>query len=357
MKIHLSHPSQYQFIGIFRGWRRHFNVYFQLFLFCLERKGQGFMKISKRAQSNIILFITAFIWGSAFVAQKVGGEIGPFTYNGVRTLLGGLVLIPAVILSDRADSGWQSSTPEERRVQWKIVLTGGLLCGLMHFIASNLQQVGIEHTTASKAAFITSLYAIIVPIISVFIGKKIRALVWVSCLISVAGLYLISMKGSHFTLQFGDLLVLCCALFFALQILVIDHFSPKCNGVKMSCIQFLFSGTAGIICMFIFENPNLGAILHCWLPIVYGGVFSTGIAYTLQIIGQKNTPATEASLILCLEAVFGALTGTILLHELLSPREYLGCALIFGAVVLSQMPSDPGRLPAFSGKGRKRRGK
>ncbi|MCH4006591.1 MAG: DMT family transporter [Eubacterium sp.] len=311
------------------------------------------MKISKRTKSNLILFLTAFIWGSAFVAQKVGGALGPFTYNGVRTLLGGLVLIPAVILSDRADSGWQNASKEERKLQWKVVLTGGILCGLMHFIASTLQQIGIEYTTASKAGFITSLYAILVPLISVFIGKHIRPLVWVSCAVSVTGLYLISMKGGHFTLQFGDLLVLLCALFFAFQIMVIDHYSPKCNGVKMSCIQFLLSGTLGVICMFIFETPHIAAILHYWFPIVYGGVLSTGLAYTLQIIGQKNTPATEASLILCLEAVFSALTSTLLLHELLSPREYLGCALIFGAVILSQLPEGIVKLPPGAKAGRK----
>lgn len=296
------------------------------------------MKIKKRTQSNLLLLLTAFIWGSAFVAQKVGGALGPFTYNGIRTLLGGLVLIPVVLLTQRADSGWQNATPEERKAQWKIVLTAGILCGLMHFIASSLQQIGIAYTTASKAGFITSLYAIIVPIISVFIGKRIRPIVWISCVISVAGLYLISMKGGSFTLQFGDLLILLCAVFFALQILIIDHYSPKCSGVKMSCVQFLVSGTLGVICMFIFETPHPAIIMHYWFSIIYGGVFSTGIAYTLQIIGQKNTPATEASLILCLEAVFSALTSTLFLHELLSVREYIGCALIFSAVILSQLP-------------------
>lgn len=305
------------------------------------------MNLSKRAKSNIILFITAFIWGSAFVAQKVGGELGPFTYNGVRTLLGGLCLIPVVFMVDRADTGYQNAGKAQRRAMTRVAVIGGLLCGLMHFTASTLQQIGLEHTSASKAGFITSLYAVIVPLLSVLIGKRIRPLVWVSCMISVAGLYLISMKGGGLKLQFGDLLVLLCAFFFALQIMVIDYFSPKCNGVKMSCVQFLLSGGIGVACMFIFENPHLGIILHYWLPIVYGGVFSTGIAYTLQIIGQKNTPATEASLILCLEAVFGAISSTILLRELLSFREYLGCALIFSAVVLSQLPErKPSNSPS-----------
>lgn len=307
------------------------------------------MKIKKRTQSNLLLLLTAFIWGSAFVAQKVGGALGPFTYNGIRTLLGGLVLIPFVILTDHADAGWQNASSEERKKQWKTVLTAGALCGLMHFIASSLQQVGIAYTTASKAGFITSLYAVIVPIISVFIGKRIRPIVWISCAVSVAGLYLISMKGGSFTLQSGDLLILLCALFFALQILIIDHFSPKCSGVKLSCIQFLVSGTLGVIFMFILETPQPAVIMHYWFSIFYGGVFSTGIAYTLQIIGQKNTPATEASLILCLEAVFSALTGTVLLHELLSVREYIGCALIFSAVILSQLPEKQPK-GAVSGK-------
>ncbi len=299
--------------------------------------------MTKRTQSTILLFITAFIWGSAFVAQKMGGAIGAFTYNGIRTLLGGLILIPLIILASRADIGEAQKSREDRRAEWKVLLIGGFLCGLTHFLASSLQQFGVAYTSASKSGFITSLYAVLIPIFSVLIGKKIRPVIWVSAVLSVAGLYLISLKGGQMTFQKGDILTLLCAVFFALQLMLIGHYAPKCNGIKLSSIQFIISGLMGIICMFIFENPQISSILHAWKAIAYGGIMSTGVGYTLEILGQKHVPAAEASLILCLESVFSAVTGILLLHEMLSPLEFTGCALIFGAVVLSQLP---GKKPA-----------
>ena len=244
-------------------------------------------------QSNILLLITAFIWGSAFVAQKSGMEfIDPFTYNGIRTFIGGLVLIPVIFIMNmgKANPKETEITEEEQSAKAahkKLLIIGGICCGAALFVASSLQQFGVSYTTAGKAGFITTLYVVIVPIISILIGKKVRPLMWLCVIMGAVGLYLLCMTDASFKLQFGDMLVLLCAFAFAVHIMVIDYFSPKVDGVKLSCIQFLFAGLLGIICMFIFEKPDINAILACWLPILYAGVLSCGIGYTLQIIAQK----------------------------------------------------------------------
>jgi Permeases of the drug/metabolite transporter (DMT) superfamily len=305
--------------------------------------------MSKRLKSDALLFLTAFIWGSAFVAQKVGADLGTFTYNGIRTFIGGLVLIPVIIILDKMSAkkgNVQPQTDEEKAAARKTLIIGGICCGLALFVASTLQQYGINFTTAGKAGFITSLYAIIVPIMSIFMGKKVRPIVWLCVVVGMFGMYLLCMKGFSFHMQVGDLFVLLCAFCFAVHILVIDHFSPLCNGVKMSCIQFLLAGAIGIVCMFIFEDPKIGVILTYWAPILYAGVLSCGVAYTLQIVAQKDADPTEASLILCLESVFSAITGAIILGETMSMRGFVGCAMIFTAVVISQLPSKKDRLQA-----------
>jgi drug/metabolite transporter (DMT)-like permease len=236
---------------------------------------------------------------------------------------------------------------EEKAAEKKLLILGGICCGLALFVASTLQQYGITFTTAGKAGFITSLYAVIVPIMSIVLGKKVRPIIWLCVVLGACGLYLLCIpKGEGFHLQVGDLFVLICAFAFAVHILIIDYFSPKVNGVKMSCIQFLLAGAIGIVCMFIFEEPSMSAILAAWMPILYAGVLSCGVAYTLQIVAQADADPTEASLILCLESVFSVITGAIILGESMSMRGLLGCALIFGAVVVSQLPSKGDRLQA-----------
>jgi drug/metabolite transporter (DMT)-like permease len=220
----------------------------------------------------------------------------------------------------------------------KTLLLGGLFCGLALFSASTLQQYGIFYTSAGKAGFITSLYAVIVPILSIALGKKVRPIVWVCVALGVIGLYLLSIEPGTFSLQLGDLMVLLCALVFSFHILIIDYFSPRTDAVKLSCLQFLIAGGLGIIGMFLFEEPVLADILSCSIPILYAGILSCGVAYTLQIIAQKNANPTEASLILCLEAVFSMLTGAVLLKERMPVRGYIGCLLIFTAVLISQLP-------------------
>ncbi len=298
--------------------------------------------MSKKMQSNILLLITAFIWGSAFVAQKSGMDyIGPFTFNGIRTLIGGLVLIPVIFIMDKSKSKEEVTevpTEEEKAKQKKMVLIGGICCGTVLFIASSFQQFGVSYTTAGKAGFITTLYVVVVPILSILLKKRVRPIMWLCVVLGAIGLYLLCMTDKSFSLAFGDMLVLICAVCFAVHIMTVDYFITKADGVKLSCIQFMTSGILGLICMAIFETPNLEAILDCWMPILYAGVLSSGVGYTFQVIAQKHAEPTVASLIMSLESAFAVLSGTILLGEVMSPREILGCVIIFSAVIISQLP-------------------
>ena len=294
---------------------------------------------AKHSKNFILLFLTALIWGVAFVAQSVAMDyIGPYTFNAVRSLLGGIVLVPCVFLFGQnkktvKDEDSSKGTAVDRPGD---MITGGLLCGIMLFLSTTLQQVGIQYTTVAKAGFITALYIILVPILSIFLKKRVSFQIWISVVIAIIGLYLLCMKGSFYLGQ-GDFLMLVCSLCFALHILVIDHFTDKVSGVKLSCIQFFVCGLLSCILMFLFEKPAVSDILSAWLPIVYAGVFSSGVAYTLQIIGQKGTDPTIASLILSLESVVSVLAGWIILGQSLTPREILGCLLMFGAIILAQV--------------------
>lgn len=291
-------------------------------------------------KSPLLLFLAAVIWGVAFVAQSVGMEyVGPFTFNAIRSVIGGIVLIPCIFF---LDSRKEKREPED---SWsnKTLLTGGICCGVCLCIASNLQQIGISYTTVGKAGFITAMYIVMVPVLGIFLKKRIGMKVWVSVALAVAGLYLLCMT-EKLTLGKGDAYVLLCALFFSFHILTIDHFSSRVDGVKMSCIQFLVSGILSGILMFALEKPELGAILSAWMPILYAGVMSCGVAYTLQIVGQKDMDPTVASLILSLESVVSVLAGWALLHQSLSARELLGCGVMFAAIILAQLPDRKSKL-------------
>ena len=284
-------------------------------------------------RQSCLLFLTAFIWGVAFVAQSAGMDyVGPFTFNAVRCILGGFVLIPCIgILSLHKK---QKSDVSENK---KPLFIGGIICGILLFTASSLQQFGILYTTAGKAGFITALYIIIVPVLSIFLHKKAGMKVWISVVIALCGLYLLCMQ-ENLHLSQGDILLLLCSLTFSFHIMVIDYFAPKVDGVKMSCIQFFVCGILSAIGMILFENPNIGQILSGWLPILYGGIMSCGVAYTLQIVGQEGMNPTVASLILSMESVISVLAGWVLLHETLSRRELMGCVFMFAAIVLAQLP-------------------
>lgn len=296
---------------------------------------------AKYSKNFILLFITAVIWGVAFVAQSAGMDyVWPYTFNAVRCLLGGIVLIPCVFFLTRSakkeqkKDGTASKMPVMDRP--KDLLIGGLICGFMMFVSTTLQQVGIAYTTVAKAGFITALYIIIVPILGIFLKRKAGLKIWISVVIALVGLYLLCMKGS-LSLSKGDFLILICSICFAIHIMVVDHFTEKVSGTKLSCIQFLFAGALSSVLMFLFEEPHWADIGAAWLPICYAGILSCGVAYTFQIIGQRGTDPTIASLILSLESVVSVLAGWILLGETLSPREILGCVLMFGAIILAQI--------------------
>lgn len=296
-------------------------------------------------RQSLLLLLTAAIWGVAFVAQSVGMDyVGPFTFNTVRSLLGGIVLIPCIVLLKRINVGSKDTAGAAEHAsgdpagQRKVLLTGGVACGVLLCIASNLQQFGIMYTSVGKSGFITAMYIVLVPVLGIFLKKKAGIKIWCSVAIAVGGLYLLCMTGSGFSIQKGDLLLLLGAVMFSFHILTIDYFSPKVDGVKMSCIQFFTCGILSMVCMSLFEQPQIGAILQAWIPIVYAGVLSCGVAYTLQIVGQKGMNPTVASLILSMESVISVIAGWLILHQKLSGRELLGCVLMFVAIILVQLP-------------------
>lgn len=294
----------------------------------------------KQMKNNVLLVLTALIWGCAFVAQSVGMDyVGPFTFNAVRCLIGAAVLIPVILFMDKSarKSGLTEEEMKSRRGDTKTLVTGGICCGLALGVASSLQQWGILFTTVGKAGFITAMYIVLVPILGIFIGKKVRPVIWLCVALAVAGLYFLCMNET-FRLNTGDFLVILCAICFSAHILVIDHFSPKVDGVRLSAIQFLVAAIVCGIPMLIWEHPEISEILAAWMPILYAGVMSCGVAYTLQIIAQKNADPTVASLLLSLESVFSVLAGWVILHQSLSIRELFGCVLMFGAIILAQLP-------------------
>lgn len=288
-----------------------------------------------RPKNAFMLILTAFIWGTAFVAQSVGMDyLGPFTFNGVRSLIGGVALIPCIWILQKLNDKSDPVTEERNR---KDLLIGGISCGVLLFAASSLQQVGIQYTTAGKAGFITAFYIVFVPVLGIFLGKKTGWKVWTAVILALAGLYFLCIT-EKFTIGKGDIFLFACALVFSLHILVIDYFSPKVEGVKMSCIQFLVCGIISLPFMFLLETPRMGAIVDAAWPLLYAGVLSCGVAYTLQIIGQKNVNPAIASLILSLESCFSVLAGWVILGEKLSVRESIGCILMFAAIILAQLP-------------------
>lgn len=302
------------------------------------------MKRSAWRNSGLLL-LTALIWGVAFVAQKDGMEyVEPFTYNGLRSLLGGVVLLAAIPLIDKLRSRHGPVETGSRRN----VLLGGVLCGVVLFVASNLQQFGIAlqdaDTNVGKAGFITACYCAIVPVMGLFLKKKSPPpLVWLGVAVAVVGFFFLCLMdglaaGQGLGLWLSDFLLLLCAVAFSVHILVIDHFSPLADGVRISCVQFLVCGGLCLPLMFIFESPSWESIRACWLPITYAGVMSCGVAYTLQIVGQRGVHPAVASLILSLESVFSVLAGYVLMPgSALSHWELFGCALVMAAVVMVQL--------------------
>lgn len=298
-------------------------------------------------KNSLILLLTATIWGIAFVAQSEGGDaVGAFTFNSTRSLIGSLVLIPVIFLlnkinpkDDKSESGISSGNSSSGNIfsRNRTLILGGISCGICFFLASNFQQLGIMYTSVGKAGFITACYIVIVPILGLFMKKKCSPFIWTAVAMALVGLYLLCITDG-FSIGKGDILVLICAFLFSLHILIIDYFSPKVDGVKMSCIQFFICGVLSAIPALIFEHPQLSAFQGAWGAILYAGVMSCGVAYTLQIVGQKNMDPTVASLILSLESCISVLAGWIILGQKLSMREIIGCVVMFAAIVLAQLP-------------------
>lgn len=316
----------------------------------------------KRTQlkNSFLLLLTAAIWGFAFVAQSVGMDyVKPFTFNGVRSAIGALFLIPCIFLfQNRSDQSEASSTamssanPSDQADQElldsssfnrKTLILGGICCGIILAAASSLQQIGILYTSVGKAGFLTAIYIVLVPILGIFLKKRCSPLVWISVALALGGLYLLSVPDGFGSIGKGDLLLIAGSFLFAVHILVIDYFSPRCNGVALSCIQFFVCAICCLIPAFLFEQPSLSSILAAWAPILYAGILSCGVGYTLQIIGQKGMNPTIASLILSLESSISVLAGWLILGQTLSVRELAGCGIVFLAIVLAQLPWPPAK--------------
>lgn len=296
-------------------------------------------KETSTLKNSLLLLLTATIWGVAFVAQSVSMDyIGGFTFNAIRNIIGAITLVPVILIFSKQNPA-ADQNPADRQKARKTLITGGICCGILLCLASNFQQFGIKYTTVGKAGFITACYIIIVPIIGIFLKKKCSPFIWIAVLLSLGGLYLLCISpGEGFSIGKGDTLVLICAVVFSFHILTVDHFSPLVDGVKMSCIQFLVCGILSGIPALIFENPNITNILQAWMPILYAGILSCGVAYTLQIVGQKGMNPTVASLIMSLESCISVIAGWLILGQNLSGREIFGCVLMFGAIMLAQLP-------------------
>lgn len=299
---------------------------------------------SQELRANLLLLLAAIIWGLAFVAQRIGAQyLGSFSFNGIRFALGSLSLLPLLWFSrNNATPCLPSGTKPVNPIP------GGILAGTVLFLGASLQQLGLVHTTAGKAAFITGLYIVIVPILGIFQKQRLQLSIWLGVILAAVGLYFLSVTSS-FTIVPSDLLELAGAFFWALHILVIDHFSKKVAALKLCVIQFLTCAALSLATAFIWETITLKAIGQALIPILYGGLFSVGIAYTLQVVGQKHAKPAHAAIVLSLEAVFASLGGWLILGENLGLRGYLGCVLMLAGMLLSQLPEMRKRETGLAG--------
>lgn len=296
---------------------------------------------NNKQRNSAILLLAAFIWGTAFVFQSKGMEyMGPLTFNGVRTIIGTITLLIYLLIAGKLKK------ENLKKIDWASTLLGGFWCGLILTFATSLQQVGLLYTSVGKAGFITALYIILVPIAGIFFHKKVSLQVWVAAILVVYGLYLLSMKET-FTINSGDIMVVICAFLFAAHILAVDHYAPKTDGAILSCLQFLVCGVLSSIGALIWETPTVSQLQSGGVSLLYAGVMSCGVAYTLQIIGQRNVNPTIAALIFSLESVIAAVTGYfaykigfLKMDQSMSTQQIIGCIIVFAAVILAQLPID-----------------
>lgn len=289
--------------------------------------------MNKKLKGSLALLLGTLIWGSCFVAQSVGMDhIGPFTFQAVRCALAVIGLLPVIALMDKLGGrsfikGWCD------KKLWK----AGLLCGIPLFIATGFQQVGLVYTSAGKAAFLTAMYIVMVPVLGLFLKRKFSFMIPISVALAVAGLYFLSCVGVT-EVNPGDIVMLFCAIAFAVQILFVDRFAPQVDALRLNCLQALVCAVCSGILTIFTEEVTVSGLLDCWLPLCYAGFLSMGAAYALQIVGQKYIEPTTASLIMSLESVFAVLSGWLLIGETLTSWEAIGCVLMFAAVILSQIP-------------------
>lgn len=303
---------------------------------------------SHNLRSITYLSLTALIWGVAFVFQSMGNEhMQPFTFTASRYILGALVLVPIIIIKCFHPKFLADSDEIPiKKVPVKLTVIGSVLCGLALGTASMFQQYGIKYTTVGKAGFITTLYIILTPIFGLFLGKRCHFTVWIGAAAAVVGLYFLCITDG-FYLSWGDSLVLICAVLFAIHIMLVDYFAPKTNGVLLSCIQFFISAVTAGILAFIFEAPSLQQLYDGFIPILYTGIMSSGVAYTLQVLGQRNFNPTVAAMIMSLESVISALAsylayamGFLTKDQSLTALQIIGCVIMFSAVIFVQLPFD-----------------
>jgi len=290
--------------------------------------------MNKKLKTNLLLLTAATIWGFAFVAQQVGmGYIEPSTFAFSRFVIGAVALLPVIVFFDRRRAASGESVATDK----KTLFIGALCCGLPLGFASAAQQNALLYSPAGKVGFLTALYILFVPIISIFLKKKAGIKLWIGVAIAVVGMYLLCMTEG-FSLSLGDSFAILCSLIYSIQILEIDHFSPKLDGVKLSCGQFLVAASVNAVLMLLNETPTWAGILSAAVPLLYVGILSSGVAYTLQIIAQKDAEPSIAALIMSLESVFSVLGGWLILDQVLTTRETFGCILMFIAIVLAQLP-------------------
>lgn len=299
--------------------------------------------MSTQLRHSLLLLLTALIWGVAFVAQSVGMDyVGPFTFTASRSLIGAVVLLPVIWFRTRKETavGTEQKRLEVDKHKKRTLLVGGIVCGVFLCIATNLQQIGLQYSTVGKSGFVTAMYIVLVPILGIFLHKGIDIRKVISVILAVCGLYLLCMTGGNFSIGKGDIFTILCALAFSLQILSVDHFAPKVDCVKLASLQFLVCGICSCVPMLLFEHPHFAQLAAAWMPILYAGILSNGVAYTLQIVAQKGLNATVASLIMSLESVISVLAGWAILHQTLTKRELAGCVFMFAAIIIVQLKPE-----------------
>lgn len=308
--------------------------------------------MNKKVTSSITLLLCAIIWGTAFVAQRAGmSHIQPFYFSAARMLIGAVALIFIFLITDKMQAAGQrrkSLTPastQDKRAEWKLIIQGGIVCGIIIFFASNMQQIGLVETSAGKTGFITTLYIVLVPLLGLFIKHKPNILNWLGVLLATIGLYYLCIT-EEFSILPSDLIILIGALFWALHILAMAHYAPKVNVAKLVCVQFFVSGFMSLFVALFRETFEMEPFIRALPGILYVGIMSTAIAFTLQALGQKDANPTVASIILSTEALFAAVSGYFILGEVFTSREFLGCVLMFAAVIIAQLPTPKERKSA-----------